>query len=48
MVGATIVSTLVVVLPASSDWVTTTLVGYLWVSTIATSNTIDEGVLSQR
>jgi hypothetical protein len=44
MVGATTISTLIVVIPASSDWVTIALVGYIWVSTIATSNMTDEGV----
>jgi hypothetical protein len=45
MVGATIVSTTMVVTPTLSDWVTTILVGYLWVSTIVIFDTIGEVVL---
>jgi hypothetical protein len=48
MVGATTVSTQVVVTPTSSDWVTIILVGCLWVSTIVTFDMIDEVVLVQR
>jgi hypothetical protein len=42
MVDATTVSTLVLVIPASSDQVTTTPSSYLRVSTIVAFNTIDK------
>ncbi len=47
MLGATIVSTLVVVIPTSNDWITFTPTCFLQVSTIATSNTISGVVLIQ-
>jgi hypothetical protein len=45
MVCATIVSTLVVVIPTSNDWVTTIPIGCLQVSTIVASDMIGEVVL---
>jgi hypothetical protein len=48
MLGVTIVSTHVVVIRASSDWVTTTLVGCIQVSTTVTSDTIGEAMFTQQ
>jgi hypothetical protein len=48
MLGVTIVSTLVVVIYASSDWVIAIPTNYLRISIIATFNTISEGVFIQR
>jgi hypothetical protein len=46
MVGTTNVSTLVVVIPTSNDWVMSIPRGCLWASTIVTSDTIGEVVLT--
>jgi hypothetical protein len=46
MVGATTISTLVVVIPSLNDWVTTILESYLRVSTIANADMIGEIVLT--
>jgi hypothetical protein len=45
MVGATIVSTHVVVIHALSDWVTTIATSYISVSTIVVFDTIGEVLL---
>jgi hypothetical protein len=44
-VGATNISSHVVVILTSSDWVTTILIGCLWVSTIAAFDMIGEAML---
>jgi hypothetical protein len=44
--GATSVSTHVVVILASSDWVTITVASYFWFSTTAIFNMISEAMLT--
>jgi hypothetical protein len=46
MVSTTIVSTLVVIIPTSSDWITTIPLGYLRVSTIVTFDMTGEVMLT--